>query len=34
MLRKFKGSSSSTSIAIRLPSLVEEMRRGKEKGAT
>jgi len=33
MLPKFKGASSYTSVAVKPPSLVEELMRSKEKGA-
>jgi hypothetical protein len=33
MLPKFRGASPSTSITVRLPSLVEKLRRSKEKEA-
>jgi hypothetical protein len=32
MLPKFRGASPSTSVAVRFPSLVEELRRSKEQG--
>jgi hypothetical protein len=32
MLPKFIGASPSTSVAVKLPSLVEELRRSKEQG--
>jgi hypothetical protein len=32
MLPKLRGASPSKSVAVRLPSLVEELRRSKEQG--
>jgi hypothetical protein len=33
MMPKFRGNSPSTSVVVRFPSLVEELRRKKEQGA-